>query len=70
MGAKMCIDVHLTGKNTLAGFRSLFTFSGALFMCMNNYEEFISKKSQLSEIFENIDLFTHNILKLPIINTE
>lgn len=57
MGAKMCIDAHLVGKNTLANFRSLFTFTGSLFICMNNYENYNSKKDQLKEIFENIDLF-------------
>lgn len=36
MGMKLCIDAHLTGKNTLAGFRSLFTFTGSLFIVMNN----------------------------------
>ena len=36
MGTKMCIDAHFTGKNILSGFRSLFTFTGALFICMNN----------------------------------
>lgn len=67
MGAKMCIDAHLIGKNTLAGFRSLFTFTGVLFICMNNSLDFISKKSQLPEIFEHLDLFTNKLLKLPVL---
>lgn len=66
MGAKMCLDVHLIGKNTLTGFRSLFTFTGVLFICMNNSSEYLSKKSQLPEIFESLDLFTHKLLKLPV----
>lgn len=39
----MCIDAHLVGKNTLANFRSLFTFTGALFLVMNNAETYLSK---------------------------
>jgi len=53
----MCIDVHLTGKNTLAGFRSLFTFSGSLFIVLNNSSDFKSKRQQLPDIFNNLDLF-------------
>jgi Ubiquitin elongating factor core len=41
MGVKMCIDAHLVGKNTLANFRSLFTFSNALFLSMNNAETYL-----------------------------
>ena len=41
----MCYDAHLTGKNTLAGFRSFFTFTGSMFMAMNNAEEYMSKKN-------------------------
>jgi|LauGreDrversion4_2_1035121.scaffolds.fasta_scaffold127334_1 hypothetical protein len=44
MGAKMCIDAHLVGKNTLAGFRSFFTFTASMFLVMNNSEEFNLKK--------------------------
>ena len=62
MGTKMCIDVHLTGKNTLAGFRYFLTFTGALFMCMNNGTEFLSKKTQLGEIFQNIDTFQSKLV--------
>ena len=40
MGMKLCLDAHLLSKNTLAGFRSLFTFTGALFI-------FIALKSTL-----------------------
>jgi len=58
MGAKMCIDVHLIGKNTLAGYRSFFTFTGALFITLNNADEVLSKTDDLlKDIFENVDLF-------------
>jgi len=53
MGMKMCIDAHICGKNILTHFRSLFTFTGALFIVMNNYEYYISSP----DYFENIDLF-------------
>jgi hypothetical protein len=35
MSTKLCIDAHLIGKHTLASFRELLTFSGALFIVMN-----------------------------------
>ena len=57
MGMKMCIDAHVTGKQTLAGFRSLFTFTGSLFIVMNNSSEFLSKKHQWIDLFENLDVF-------------
>ena len=36
MGMKLCYDVHVIGKNTLALFRSLFTFTGAFIMTLNS----------------------------------
>jgi hypothetical protein len=36
-GNLMTLEVHVLGKNTLDNYRSLFTFSGALFIAMNNY---------------------------------
>ena len=47
------MDVHLVSKNILAGFRSLFTFTGALLIAMNNYEYYIA----IPEIFATIDTF-------------
>lgn len=36
MGQKLTLDVHLLNKNTLGGFRSLFTFTGAFIMTINS----------------------------------
>ena len=36
MGHKMCLDVHVFGKGTLALFRSLFTFTHALLITVAN----------------------------------
>ena len=62
MGNKMTIDAHWIGKNTLLHFRSLLTFSGALFMAMN------SGLHQLDpQIFQNLDDFQAKVLSsLPI----
>ena len=57
MGQKMCIDAHITGKNTLAGFRSLFTFTGALMSVMNNSETYLERRHQWPDVFENIEVF-------------
>ena len=54
MGQKMCIDAHLIGKNTLAGFRSLFTFTGTLFIVMNTSERYLETRA---DFFDNIDIF-------------
>lgn len=32
----MTLDVHILNKNTLSGFRSLFTFTGSLIMSINS----------------------------------
>ena len=53
----MCIDAHITGKNTLAGFRSLFTFTGALMSVMNNSETYLERRHQWPDFFENIEVF-------------
>jgi hypothetical protein len=53
----MCIDAHLAGKQILSGFRSLFTFTGTLFIVMNNCEEYLAKKNQWSDIFDDLDAF-------------
>lgn len=53
LGMKLCLDVHLVSKNILAGFRSLFTFTGALFIAMNNYEYYVAHP----EIFATVDTF-------------
>jgi len=57
IGLKMCIDAHLAGKQILSGFRSLFTFTGTLFIVMNNCEEYLAKKNQWSDIFDDLDAF-------------
>jgi hypothetical protein len=57
MGQKMCIDAHITGKNTLAGFRSLFTFTGSLMIVMNNSREYLDKRHQWADLFDNIEIF-------------
>ena len=62
MGSKMCIDAQLTGKNTLAGFRQLFSFTGALFISMNNSYEYVARKATLAEVFENIDVFQTKLI--------
>jgi hypothetical protein len=62
MGMKMCMDAHLIGKNTLANFRSLLTFTGALFVTMNNYEYYTAQ----SYLFESTDLFQQKVIHLPI----
>jgi hypothetical protein len=61
MSTKMCIDAHLIGKNTLALYRSLLTFSGALFITMNN-----DTYQPKPEIFENFDVFEREVVKLPV----
>ena len=33
MAAKLCMDVHMFGKNTIVNYRSLFTFTNALIIC-------------------------------------
>ena len=53
MGVKMCIDAHIIGKNTLTGYRSLFTFTGALFIAMSNYNNYTTKP----DLFYNYDTF-------------
>jgi hypothetical protein len=62
MGQKMCIDAHITGKNTLAGFRSLFTFTGALFSVMNNSETYLERRHQWPDFFENIEVFQAKLI--------
>ena len=58
----MCIDAHITGKNTLAGFRSLFTFTGALFSVMNNSEIYLERRHQRPDFFENIEVFQAKLI--------
>jgi hypothetical protein len=36
LGIKLCYDAHLIGKNTLANFRSLFTFTNCLIISLNS----------------------------------
>ena len=59
LGTKMCLDVHLVGKQTLANFRSLLTFSGALFISMARHQNYEAKP----QLFENIDAFQEQILR-------
>lgn len=57
----MCYDAHIFGKNVLAGFRSLFTFTGSLLISIN------SNKSVLSpSYFEDFDTFQKQLISLPI----
>ena len=70
MGIKMCYDAHLSGKNTLAGFRSFFTFTGCLFITLNNAEEYFSKRTQWADLFDNIEVFQHKVLSLPTLDTD
>ena len=52
MSMKMCYAAHLFGKNVLALFRSLFTFTGSLIISIN------SLKTPLSlSYFEDFDTF-------------
>ena len=69
MGIKMCFDAHLAGKNVLSGFRSLFTFTASLFIVMNNSDEFLNRKNQWAEIFEDIDVFQSKMIQLPTTDT-
>jgi hypothetical protein len=41
----MGYDAHLAGKQILSGFRSLLSFTGTLFIVMNNYEEYLERKN-------------------------
>lgn len=68
MGAKLCIDAHVLGKHTLAGFRSLFTFTGALFMSLNNAFEYNERRSTLGEVFTSVDSFQEQLVRLPTEN--
>ena len=56
---KMCLDVHVVGKQTLANFRSLLTFSGALLISMARYQNYEAKPY----LFENIEVFQEQILR-------
>ena len=60
MGQKLSIDAMVCGKNTLQGFRQLLTFSGALFIAMNNYEYYAP------EFFSDIEVFQRKVMHLPI----
>ena len=62
----MCIDAHLVGKNTLANFRSLFTFTGALFLVMNNAETYLSKSDQHGDLFSSLDAFQASLVHLHV----
>lgn len=66
----MCIDAHITGKNTLAGFRSLFTFTGALISVMNNSENYLERRHQWPDFFENIEVFQAKLIQLPVENPD
>lgn len=58
----MCIDAHITGKNTLAGFRSLLTFTGSLLSVMNNSETYLERRHQWPDFFENIEVFQAKLI--------
>ena len=45
---KLCLDAHVMGKQTIAGYRSLFSFTNALIICTG------SKFEIKSESFQNI----------------
>eukprot|EP00347_Sterkiella_histriomuscorum_P007831 403347399 len=62
MGQKLSIDAHLIGKNTLACFRSLFTFSGALFQSMSSGVS--PYQLQDKKVFEDIQNFQQMVLML------
>ena len=49
---KLCYDAHLFGKNILASFRSLFTFTGTLIMSINSKRPHFSPSD-----FEDYDTF-------------
>jgi len=36
---RLCLDVHVFGKQTIAGYRSLFSFSNALIICTGSKYE-------------------------------
>ena len=66
MSYKLSIDVHIVGKNTLSNFRSLFSFSGSLFMLMNASD---ATKFLTNNYFDSIDVFQDQVIMLPIANT-
>lgn len=57
---KLCYDAHLFGKNILANFRSLFTFTNALIMSMT------SNKPLNAKYFEDYDTFQKEVITLPV----
>jgi len=59
LGMKMCLDVHVVGKQTLSNFRALLTFSGALLISMARYQNY----EQKPHLFENIEVFQEQILR-------
>ena len=61
MSSKMCYDVYMIGKNAMALFRSLLTFSGALFISMNS-----DKYQAKAETFDNFDTFERKVVTLPV----
>jgi Ubiquitin elongating factor core len=67
MGAKLCIDAHFVGRQTLPGFRSFFNFTNVLFLVMNNSEEYVTRQSsgKLPELFENYETFQTKLIQLP-----
>ncbi|CDW72140.1 u box domain-containing protein [Stylonychia lemnae] len=68
MGVKMCIDVHLLGKSILGNFRSLFTFTGALFISMTSQKS--TGPYQIPpESFQDLEEFEKQAIELrQIIN--
>lgn len=61
LATRLCIDAHIIGKQTLATFRELLTFSGALFISMNSGQSTLN-----ASIFENFDTFQQHLVKLPV----
>ena len=61
MGVKMCLDAHITGKNTLTNFRSLLTFTGALFVALS-YSQNYTALPKPEKIFETVEHFQHALI--------
>tara|TARA_B110000285_G_C15127215_1_gene621055 strand:- start:1153 stop:1389 length:237 start_codon:yes stop_codon:yes gene_type:complete len=65
---RLCLDVHVFGKQTIAGYRSLFSFSNALIICTGSKYEikadsfqgfmrFLEQAPMSSGLFDGPELF-------------
>ena len=65
---RLCLDVHVFGKQTISAYRSLFSFTNALIICtgskfdmkkdsFENLMAFLEKAPIPSGVFDDVELF-------------